>query len=99
VAVTAVTAIPAATTVIAADGDSVCSRKPAGSEPSGITAQAICMPTLAVSSVSTCNSTFTAAEKNTLYLRNGCRQVQARPPRTGLHRGLDDGQRDRRCPP
>ena len=38
-AVTAVTAIPAATTVMAADGDSACIRKPASSEPSGVTPQ------------------------------------------------------------
>ena len=175
------TAIPAATTVMAAAGDSACSRKPASSEPSGVTPQAICTATLLVRPrrwlgviriryvwtdtfhdgptkpnmattghshsgvristinasstvqihmqpvmvrpagilrwnqgatnaparppapmhatmtpisagaapsclastmsprVSTCNSTFTEAAKKALYLRNGCRQVQASP--------------------
>ncbi len=48
VAAAAVTAIPAATTVMAAAGENSCSRNPARSEPSGITPQAICKATLLV---------------------------------------------------
>ena len=48
VAAAAVTAIPAATTVIATAGDSACNRNPASSDPSGITPQAICKATLLV---------------------------------------------------
>jgi hypothetical protein len=48
VAATAVTAIPTATTVIAAAGASACSRNPASSDPSGMTPQAICRATLVV---------------------------------------------------
>jgi hypothetical protein len=44
----AVTVIPAATTVIAAAGDTACSRNPPSSEPSGMTPQAICTATLLV---------------------------------------------------
>ena len=193
------TAIPAATTVMAADGDSACSRKPASSEPSGITPQPICRATLLVRPrrwlgviriryvwtdtfhdgptkpntvttghshsgtrittisasstvqihmqpvmvmptgtlcwnqgaanaparppapmhatmtptsagaapsclastmrprVRTCNSTFTEAAKKALYLRNGCRQVQASPSPSSA-RSLPTLARNRREP-
>ena len=45
---TAVTAIPAATTIIVADGERAPRSNPASSEPSGTTPQAICRATLLV---------------------------------------------------